>query len=322
MLNITEGKVRRPLKSLIYGSEGIGKSTLAAQYPKSLFIDTEGGTSHMDVRRLQKPDSWDSLVAMVHEVSKNPGICGTLVLDTADWAELLCIESICRKFKKAGLEDFGYGKGYTYLSEEFTKLLNSLDAVINAGMNVVITAHAKMRKFEQPDEMGAYDRWEMKLSKQVAPLLKEWADMVLFLNYKTTVITTETKSKKATGGKRVMYTTHHPCWDAKNRFGLPEEMELGFEGIAHLFFMVPQMVKAAEEVPQQPIATPLSQLQAMLLDAKIAEFELQRLVASRGYFPESLPVAEYPTAFITSWVIPNFAKIKETIESDDSRLPF
>lgn len=322
MLNITEGKVLRPLKTLIYGSEGIGKSTLAAQYPKPLFIDTEGGSSHMDVRRLQKPDSWDDLVAMAHEVAKNPGVCGTLVLDTADWAELLCIEAICRKFKKAGLEDFGYGKGYTYLSEEFTKLLNALDAVIDAGMNVVITAHAKMRKFEQPDEMGAYDRWEMKLSKQVAPLLKEWADMVLFLNYKTTVITTENKSKKATGGKRVMYTTHHPCWDAKNRFGLPEEMELGFDGIAHLFSTVSQMAKAAEVVPTQPTETPLNQLQKMLLDAKIAEFELQRLVASRGYFAESLPVAEYPTAFITSWVIPNWVKIKETIESDDSRLPF
>ena len=93
-----------------------------------------------------------------------------------------------------------------------------------------------MRKFEQPDEMGAYDRWEMKLSKKVAPLLKEWADMVLFCNYKTDVITdSNTKSKKAVGGRRVMYASHHPCWDAKNRYGLPDQMEMDFSQIARLF---------------------------------------------------------------------------------------
>ena len=95
-----------------------------------------------------------------------------------------------------------------------------------------------MRKFEQPDEMGAYDRWEMKLSKQCSPLLKEWADIVLFCNYKTSVLTdANTKSKKATGGKRVMYASHHPCWDAKNRYGLPDQMDMSFEPIKHLFDM-------------------------------------------------------------------------------------
>lgn len=82
-------------------------------------------------------------------------------------------------------------------------------------MNVIITAHAKMRKFEQPDEMGAYDRWEMKLTRQVAPLLKEWSDMLLFCNYKTFVVTPDEGKNKVQGGKRVIYTSHHPCWDAK-----------------------------------------------------------------------------------------------------------
>jgi SH3-like domain-containing protein len=62
-----------------------------------------------------------------------------------------------------------------------------LSRVVGAGVNVVLTAHAMMRKFEQPDAAGAYDRWELKLSKQVAPLVKEWPDMLLFANYKTIV---------------------------------------------------------------------------------------------------------------------------------------
>lgn len=124
-------------------------------------------------------------------------VCKTLVLDTADWAEALCVTHVCQKYKQNSIESFGYGKGYTYLAEEFGRLFSALDAVITSGKNVVITAHAKMRKFEQPDEQGAYDRWEMKLSKQVAPLLKEWCDMLLFLNYRTYVVTTETNAKKA-----------------------------------------------------------------------------------------------------------------------------
>ena len=248
MLNITTGKIDRALKVVAYGSEGIGKTTFAAAFPEPLFIDTEGGTSHMDVRRINRPKSWSELLTIIGEVAATADVCKTLVLDTADWAEQLCVTHVCEKYKQSSIESFGYGKGYTYLAEEFGRLLTALDKVIDSGKNVVITAHAKMRKFEQPDEQGAYDRWEMKLSKQVAPLLKEWCDMLLFLNYKTYVITTDTNSKKAQGGKRVIYTSHHPCWDAKNRHGLPEEMDLDFKNLAHLFKTNPKPA-AVEQKP-------------------------------------------------------------------------
>ena len=88
---------------------------------------------------------------------------------------------------------------------------------------MVLTAHAQIKKFEQPDELGAYDRWELKLEKKTAPLTKEWADMVLFANYKTMVVNVDNQGaakgkNKAQGGQRVMFTTHHPAWDAKNRY--------------------------------------------------------------------------------------------------------
>ena len=53
MLNIIEGKEERALKVVIYGPEGIGKSTFAGQFPYPLFIDTEGGTSNLNVRRIK-----------------------------------------------------------------------------------------------------------------------------------------------------------------------------------------------------------------------------------------------------------------------------
>ena len=308
MLNITSGKISRAQKIVVYGAEGIGKTTFASDFPNPLFIDTEGGTAHLDVNRLDMPAKWDDFVSLVEEVAKNPGICGTLVIDTADWAEQLCIKDICEKYKKAGIEEFGYSKGYTYVAEEFARFLAACDRVIAAGMNVLVTAHAKMRKFEQPDEMGAYDRWEMKLTKQVAPLLKEWSDMLLFCNYKTYVVSQDNAmmKSKGQGGKRVIYTSHHPCWDAKNRHGLPAELDLSFEGIAHIF---------AGNRKSEPKETPHEKLNRMMSDCEIDDGDLQKLVSAKGHYPLETPVSDYQESFLTRWVFPNWDKIVSTIKN-------
>lgn len=239
-MEITRGRIKSAKKVVCYGPEGIGKSTFAARFPNAVFIDTEGSTKDMDVARLPRPSSWEYLLQEIQYVKGTPGICGTLVIDTVDWAEQLCVEHICNKHQKDGIESFGYGTGYVYTKEEFGRFLNRLEDLVEAGINVVLTAHAHIKKFEQPDEMGAYDRWELKLGKktssQTAPLVKEWADMLLFVNYKTYSIAVDDKGKKhkGQGGKRIMYTSHHPCWDAKNRYGLPDECDFDYEVIRHI----------------------------------------------------------------------------------------
>ena len=305
MLNISTGVIPRAQKVVIYGSEGVGKTTLAASFPNPLIIDTEGGTAHMDVRRADKPQSWDELIAIVGEVAATKGICKTLVIDTADWAEQLAVAHVCAKYKQNSIESFGYGKGYTYLSEEFSRLFSALDKVVAAGIHVVVTAHAKMRKFELPDEMGAYDRWEMKLSKQVAPLLKEWCDILLFLNYQTFIVTTESKSQKAQGGKRVMYTSHHPCWDAKNRHSLPDVLDLDYKNISSLF-----------EQSATPALTPLDTLKAKMAEANITELALLQFVTSKGYQEDAATVADYPDNFINGWVLKYWSQIVTALTAD------
>lgn len=261
-MQITRGKRARAQRVVIYGPEGIGKSSFAAQFPEPLFIDTEGSTDNMDVARMDdKPTSYTMLKNQIAFVKANPTCCKTLIIDTIDWAESLIVEDVCAQHGKKGIEDFGYGNGYTYVGEEMGRFLNLLQDLIEVGINIVLTAHAQMRKFEQPDEMGAYDRYELKLGKktssQTAPLVKEWADMVLFANYKTVVMTTDTKKKKATGGQRVIYTQHHPAWDAKNRHGLPPELPLDYASIAHIFNAVAvtqqQVPVQNVELSQQPV---------------------------------------------------------------------
>ncbi|MHB8124676.1 MAG: ATP-binding protein [Desulfitobacteriaceae bacterium] len=237
-MQIIHGKVESAQKVVVYGPEGIGKSTFLSKFPGIIFSDVEGSTKKLDVARTPKPSSWSMLLEQVRYFIKNPHKLNTFGLDTADWAEKLCAVELCAKSNKDGIEGFGYGKGYTYLSEEFGKLLNLLEELIEVGVNVVIAAHAFTRKFDQPDEMGSYDRWELKLTKYVAPMIREWADMVLFINYKTYVVDVDGQGlqkgkNKAQGGKRVMYTTHHICWDAKNRHDLKEELPFDFKEIQH-----------------------------------------------------------------------------------------
>lgn len=336
MLNITSGRVARPQKLVFYGVEGIGKTSLAAQTPDPLFIDTEGGTAHLDVRRLQKPASWEELITLIKEVAATPDVCRTLVIDTADWAEQMCIDYICAKYKQPGIESFGYGKGYTYLAEEFARLLAACDEVILSGKNVVITAHAKMRKQELPDEQGAFDRWELKLSKQTAPLLKEWPDALLFLNFKTLVVATDSNTHKAQGGKRVMFTSHHPCWDAKNRHGLPEELELNYTSIAPIFGE-PQPASVAGPAAQtQPSPTPaapaqplptvtsetLSILNGWMDQAGIKPEEIQTLVAQKGHFPPETSIDQYPEKFVKGWLMHNWSQVVTTIQANPNHVPF
>lgn len=239
-MKITKGKRARAQKVVIYGTEGIGKSSLASQFPEPLFIDTEGSTDNMDVARLDKPTSWIMLNNQIAFIKANPTVCKTLVIDTIDWAESLCVDNLCAMHGKKGIEDFGYGNGYVYAKEEMGRFLNKLQDLIEIGINVVLTAHAQIRKFELPDEMGSYDKYELKLGKktssQTAPLVKEWADLLLFCNYKTYLISQEKSTKKkAQGNQRVMYTEHNPAWDAKNRHGLPSELPLDYASIAHIF---------------------------------------------------------------------------------------
>lgn len=332
-MNITTGKINKPQKCLIYGPEGIGKSTFAAAFPDPIFIDTEDSTIRMDVARFDRPASWEMLKAQVVHVINNPTICKTLAIDTLDWAEVLCMNHLITVNNWKSIETPGYGKGFTELAEEWGRFLNMLSEVVNRGVNVVCTAHAQMRKFEQPDEMGAYDRWELKLQKKTAPITKEWADMVLFANYKTIVVTdAKTKSKKGQGGQRVMYTSHHPAWDAKNREGFPEELPFEFASIAQVFdqsapVTEPTVAQSATVAPPAPEPTPEPAQTVAAPQAKPASSTLdvlydglpadlvQLMKASdvlpesleqvcgpksghgRGYFPGGMKLKEYPADF-------------------------
>ena len=314
-MKIESGVISLALAIVLYGVEGIGKTTFASKAPDPLFLDCEGSTMRLNVRRI-RIRTWEDLLAAVKYVNENPTVCKTLVIDTADWAEIQCIQYVCNKNRVTSIEGIAYGKGYTYVADEFNILLKQLSALRDKGIHIIIIAHAKSRKYELPEEIGGqYDRYETKLSRQVAPLLKEWCDLLLFANYKTFVITNENNTKKATGGKRVMYTTHHPCWDAKNRFGLKEELDLDFKEIANLFEENKEEPKEVNEAPKtdRPLVV---KLKALINEAKIDESDLKKVVVSKGHATEETPIEEYGDDLISRWIIPNWSKILEVINKN------
>jgi len=359
-MQITKGKVAKAQKIVIYGPEGIGKTSIAAQFPDPLFIDTEGSTSNMDVARMDKPSSWTLMLQQI-EFVKQQRPCKTIVIDTIDWAERLAIDFVTSRANKTSITGFGYGEGFIQLEEEYGKFLNKLSDLIEMGINVVLTAHAKITKFEQPDEMGAYDRWELKLGNKTtaktAALTKEWADMVLFANYKTFSVAVDEKGKKhkGQGGIRTFYANHHPAWDAKNRHGLPDEFPMDYAHIAHIFNSSPVPQASAsvqqptqpiqQEAPVQqpqtvPVQPPVEQLvpntqlvpelspsipqslRDLMMQSGVSEEEIQVVVSKKGYYPMDTPISNYDPSFVDGVLVGAWQQVYGMVEEFRKSLPF
>lgn len=289
---VTSTRQAKALKVVVYGPEGIGKTTFANNFPQPIYIDTEGSTNFIDGQKLPDPTSWTMLLEEIEYLKSNPGVARTIVIDTMDWAEALAKQHLMAKNNWDAIDASSYGTRYVALADEIGKLLNKLSELVELNYNVVLLAHSETKKHELPDELGAFDRYVLKLERRDASLVKEWADMILFANFKTTVITdSKTNSKKATGGQRVMYTTHKPTWDAKNRLGLADELPFDYEQIrSQLEQVMPQTesVPQVQEMQQQTVqqAPPIQQQQVPLPEEP-PEQEIQPTP------PENAPAPEY-----------------------------
>lgn len=301
-------------KIVIYGSEGIGKSTLASQFPDPLFIDTEGSTTYMNVKRTPKPNSLTDAIDIIRAV-KNERLCKTLIIDTIDWLERLIINQVCTEKNVQSIEDINYGKGYVFVKDKMTELLDLLTELSDSGIAVILVAHSIIKKFEEPSEAGSYDRYELKLSKQDSPLVKEWCDALLFCNYKVIVVTTKDKKHKGQGGERTIYTTHTPSYDAKNRFGLADVLPMMIESLKPITDLISSSANAAEPVQQtQKQSDAFSKLASLMKNNNVSEQEIEDIVASKGYFPNDMKLNDYPRDFVDQVLVGAWNQVLSSIK--------
>jgi hypothetical protein len=329
-MELKRGMLNDAQKLILCGPEGIGKSSLASKCPKPVFIDVEGSTSDIDVLRTPAPTSWRALVDQTTAFITDHHGCETLVVDTADWAEKLCISHICAANNMTSLGgEKDFGRSYNMLELEWCRWLDILSRVAAGGMHVVLTAHVGVKQCRPPDLDSAYDRYELKMEKKTSSATKEWSRNLLFLNYKTYVVEEKGK-KRGTGGHRVIYTTRTPAWDAKNRAGLPDELRLDYSEIACLFKPVAQSSPApvvtapvveqpAPVTPPSAVVTPptsasfLIPLTDLMARDKVTTRELQLAVAKRGYYPVDTPLENYDPTFVAGRLVAYWPKVLEMI---------
>lgn len=225
---VIKGRIAQPLRVVVYGVEGIGKSSFAAGAPTPIFLGAEDGTAQLDVARFPSPQNWQDALDAVRELETAEHDYGTLVIDTLDWLEPILWSHICVRDKEPNIETYGFGKGYNAAFDEWRVFVAALERMRKAHpMHVVMIAHSWVKTFKNPG--GAdFDRYEMKLNAKAAGLVKEWADCVLFANYET-FTSKDDRTKRVKGvdtGARLLYTQRRASYDAKNRHSLPEEMPL------------------------------------------------------------------------------------------------
>ena len=311
-LNIIKGTIPSALKLAIYAPEGFGKTTFASQAENSVVFDTEKGSLKVNCSRVII-NSWEECISNLKIIISDPSIIETLIIDTMDKLEAYAISYLLNKYRKSSIEDWSYGKGYVLLQELFQDFYALLDKIHDLGINIIIVSHCKMRKFEQLDTDGAYDRFELKLNKQTAPLLKEWVDVLLFGNFETYVVTTDSNKKKPQGNKRVLYTTHSPIFDAKNRFNLPEKMDFDFKLISHLFMK--KTAQKPSKSTEKKESDLLKKVKKLIEDNGVTIAEVEEVVTAKGHYPADKHLADYSEDFVTRWIIPNIKKIVEQINS-------
>lgn len=214
-------------KVLLYGVPGIGKTTFAATFPAPILLRTEDGASALDVPTFPKllqsmPEFDDAMKALQGRHGFK-----TLIIDSLDWLEPIIWRYVCAKEGKGNIEDFGYGKGYVKVDDVWRTVQGKIEKIRRQGMHVVAIAHAVPVTYDPPDS-DPYQRYSVKLHKRASAIWMEWADMCLFLNYKSKVINVEGQKAKAKGsGDRVIYTAERPAYQAKSRWPLDDEIHIG-----------------------------------------------------------------------------------------------
>jgi hypothetical protein len=241
---VTSGKQLKPRRVLLYGVHGIGKSTFGALAPQPIFIQTEDGLGTLEAPRFPLATSFADVMGAIMELYSQPHEFQTVVIDSLDWLETLVWAEVIRRKPRTdkgreieSIEDYGFAKGYTYALDVWKELLEGLNALRNErGMMVILIAHAKVERFENP-ETDAYDRYSPRLNKHASAVIQEWCDEVLFATYRVHTKQTEeafdqTRTRGIGTGDRILRTTERPAHLAKNRLNLPEELPLEYRAYA------------------------------------------------------------------------------------------
>ncbi len=236
---VLRGRASKPPRVLLYGVEGIGKSTFGALAPNPIFIQTEDGLDEIDCARFPLARCYEDVITALAELRTESHEHETVVIDSLDWLERLVWDKLCSQYNVASIEkvDGGYSRGYSLALSFWREIIDHLNVLRNQrDMVVLLIAHSKVERFEDP-ESSPYDRYSPRLHKHAAALVSEWCDAVLFATRKMRTQSEDAGfNRKRTiahaigkdGGERVLRCVGGPSCVAKNRYGITDELPLSW----------------------------------------------------------------------------------------------
>lgn len=232
---VQTGPVKRNHFVLLYGVDGVGKSTFGANAPKPIFLGPEDGLGLLDVARFPSPANWQDIKRAVSDLINEDHPYKTLVVDSLDWIEPLVWAYVCAEDSVQSIEQVegGFGKGYVRAVEQWNEFIKQLTR-LRSKMHIVLIGHSQIRVFNDPAEDGQYDRYLLKLNEKAGARFREAVDCVLFANFETRLTKKKgaLKARAFGDGARVVFTERRPAFDAKNRFNLPFQMPLSWDEFA------------------------------------------------------------------------------------------
>ena len=231
---------------MLYGVPGVGKTSLAAEFPAPVLLQFDGEESPTGI----DPDGWENVktfeevMSAIGELYSEEHEFKTFVIDSLTMLESAVQAEACRRNNWVSIEDPGFGKGYVVAENVWKEVLDGLSALRrDKGMAVVLLGHTDIKRFDSPTT-DPYSRYRVNLHKNAADLFEASVDAILFVNYRVSLKKVEAGFNKTVthgegGGTRVIYTEERPGFIAKNRFDMPSELPFkkgeGYSKLAQYF---------------------------------------------------------------------------------------
>ncbi len=170
---VQHGKYPAPRRCMIYGTQGVGKSSWAASADRPVFLQTEDGLGEIDCAKFPLATCFADILKQLTELRTTQHNFGTVALDSLDWLERLIWREVCTRKNVKNIEDIGFQKGYAFALDEWRAVIDALDALRRQrAMPIILIAHSKIEKFQTPED-SAYDRFSPRLHKLAASLVME-----------------------------------------------------------------------------------------------------------------------------------------------------